>query len=526
MNEQVGKYLKPVKTFWGKQSKKKKITFISVLLGILLISVILVLILNTKQYAVLFSGISQEEAVEVTKMLNEQGTEYKAENGGTTILVDKQKEAIVRMQMSNAGHPRTAPNYDFFKSNVDFMTTESEKRTFKIYQLQERLKASIETIQGVKQAIVTISAPEDNGWAWEEDKLEATASVTLTLVSGSTLEPTQVNGIKKLVATSVPGLKAEKIAVVDSTGNELKSSDSMTYVDINNFKLDIENKFQNDVRNNIMRSIAPVYGEENITVTAKSTMSLDKKIKEIISNTPSTEDDKGIITESTVDKGAIKPQEAGGVPGTETNSDLPNYVGVADDGKTIYYKDYSNYKYAVNKITEQITTDAAQLQDLTVSVLINKKERLLNEEDSESVKRVIANAAGVSPAKVEVYNPEFKNTGTKPLDETPGGILENKVFIFSMSAAAMLLLIGLIVVFLINRKLKKRRNHEEVLEIGEQMNITIPQEKLPNMTEDLKNVPESKEQVLKKEIKEFSSNNPEIVAQLLRTWLKGDDDNA
>jgi len=58
------------------------------------------------------------------------------------------------------------------------------------------------------------------------------------------------------------------------------------------------------------------------------------------------------------------------------------------------------------------------------------------------------------------------------------------------------------------------------------MNITIPQEKLPNMTEDLKNVPESKEQVLKKEIKEFSSSNPEIVAQLLRTWLKGDDDNA
>jgi flagellar M-ring protein FliF len=33
---------------------------------------------------------------------------------------------------------------------------------------------------------------------------------------------------------------------------------------------------------------------------------------------------------------------------------------------------------------------------------------------------------------------------------------------------------------------------------------------------------QTKEQALKKEIGEFSTNNPEIVAQLIRTWIKGD----
>lgn len=31
---------------------------------------------------------------------------------------------------------------------------------------------------------------------------------------------------------------------------------------------------------------------------------------------------------------------------------------------------------------------------------------------------------------------------------------------------------------------------------------------------------ETREQVLKKQIKEFTSTNPEIVAQLLRAWMK------
>jgi flagellar biosynthesis/type III secretory pathway M-ring protein FliF/YscJ len=37
---------------------------------------------------------------------------------------------------------------------------------------------------------------------------------------------------------------------------------------------------------------------------------------------------------------------------------------------------------------------------------------------------------------------------------------------------------------------------------------------------------ETREQGLKKQIKELSSSNPDIVAQLLRTWIKeGEDDN-
>ena len=33
----------------------------------------------------------------------------------------------------------------------------------------------------------------------------------------------------------------------------------------------------------------------------------------------------------------------------------------------------------------------------------------------------------------------------------------------------------------------------------------------------------SRDALLKKEIRDFSTSNPEIVAQLIRTWMKGDE---
>ena len=35
---------------------------------------------------------------------------------------------------------------------------------------------------------------------------------------------------------------------------------------------------------------------------------------------------------------------------------------------------------------------------------------------------------------------------------------------------------------------------------------------------------DTKEQVIKKQLKEFTNSNPEIAAQLIRTWIKGDDE--
>ena len=89
-----------------------------------------------------------------------------------------------------------------------------------------------------------------------------------------------------------------------------------------------------------------------------------------------------------------------------------------------------------------------------------------------------------------------------------------------IGGGAVLLFIVLIVLFYIIKKHKKSKkegsSYQEAL-IAE----TKPKTVLP-AAEIILN--ETREQSLKKQIKDFSSTSPDIVAQLIRTWIKEGED--
>jgi flagellar M-ring protein FliF len=180
MSEQLKNIWKNVTEFWGKLNKRKKTLIIGGLLVLVIGALIITFILNNKDYVVLFRNMDEAESVEVMKQLQESKIDYKYQTDGT-ILIPKEQESLLRMQLAQAGHPRTGINYDIFTENIDFMTTDYEKRQYEIFQLQERLQSSIETIDGVKEAIVTINLPQDKSFAWETDKKESSASVKINL---------------------------------------------------------------------------------------------------------------------------------------------------------------------------------------------------------------------------------------------------------------------------------------------------------------------------------------------------------
>ena len=52
-----------------------------------------------------------------------------------------------------------------------------------------------------------------------------------------------------------------------------------------------------------------------------------------------------------------------------------------------------------------------------------------------------------------------------------------------------------------------------------------PQDAQKKIIEEQRAKQATKDEEITKEIQEFSSQNPEIAAQLIRTWLKGDDED-
>jgi flagellar M-ring protein FliF len=158
----------------------------------------------------------------------------------------------------------------------------------------------------------------------------------------------------------------------------------------------------------------------------------------------------------------------------------------------------------------------------------------LSDEELEKYGQMAAFATGVSADKIVVTTAEFvgseSSSGPEPAAES--GLLNlnrrQMMILAGICGGVFLLMIALIILF--SRKRRKaagqhaaaepeRPGLEEMLSgaaAGTSVKQNIPGQIVLN---------ETREQALKRQITEFSGGNPEIVAQLLRTWLKEDEDN-
>lgn len=522
MNEQITKYIQPVLQFWKKQTKRNKRVFIGGFGGLLLFSLLIMLILNIKIYTELYSGLNETEASQVIQLLQEKGIDCKLKSNGV-ILVPKNQVDTVRMDLATQGYPKSATNYDIFTSNTDLMTTEYEKRQLKIYQLNERLKATIETIDIIESAIVTISVPEQAGYAWEQNSEKPTASVMVQTKGGAALTPAQVKGIKQLVSKSVPGMDNAQVAVVDSTGTELQSADDVTQMDLAELGMVIKTKFEKDINDKVVKILNPIFGQGNYAISVSGIINLDKKIQEIISYTPSDEkNNTGVLeegsknTEKTTNGSGASG--ANGAAGTENNTE-PTYSGVTVDDNVVYIKNNETYKYLVNKVTEQVEHDSAVLDKLFVAVTINREA--MNENEKANIQQLVATAAATDVKNVYVYNNKFNGTVNFENENTDDNktALNTKQIIIMASALGITLIVVMIFIFII---VKRKKRHEETTYNTKESEDYTKQNEDMTVEDKIEFISETRQQKMKEVIQEFSRKNPEIIAQLIRSWLKED----
>lgn len=89
------------------------------------------------------------------------------------------------------------------------MTTDDENQTYKLYDLQNRIGATIRLFEGVKDAKVTIALGNKQKYVLDENASKPSASVTVITKTGYELTQKQAQGIQRLVSHSVPDLEME-----------------------------------------------------------------------------------------------------------------------------------------------------------------------------------------------------------------------------------------------------------------------------------------------------------------------------
>jgi flagellar M-ring protein FliF len=200
------KFLEQAKKITGKVSKK---IWIAALVVLVVAAVVIAVVLNNRPYTVLFTELSSDEASTIMSYLDDWGvTGYRLEDGDT-ILVPSSQEATLKAKLLMEGYPKTGFSYSTYYDNVSSLSTESERNRAYLLDLQDRMAATIRCMDGVKDAVVTISQGEDHTYVLDSSNVvEASASVTVTMNDSQMLSDQMAEAIRTLVSRAVQGRRS------------------------------------------------------------------------------------------------------------------------------------------------------------------------------------------------------------------------------------------------------------------------------------------------------------------------------
>ena len=537
MKEKFKEFWEKCKTFWGGLAKKVRIIIIAALAVVIVAAVVITVVLNNKSsdgYIVLFPDMTSEESTEVYLELQNKNVPTRINSEGEIEVPEAQWDNLV-YELAELGYPQSTPSYGTFFDNLSMTMTEFEKQQTLRFALQDRLQVTIERINGVKAAIVTINVPESSNYAWQENNESATASVTLTLENPDKFSPESVAAIKNLVAYSTQKMQPSDVTVIDAvSGTELLAAgidiieDDKEGLSDTEERINFANVFKNQYEQNAKTILEGIYGKGNVVAVANVTVDYDKITQEMKEYITDENGEGAKTTESVAYGGPDITVNAGGIVGEENNSDIPNYDNVDED--TLTNEDLTEYERYTEWVAGYILTQSEKAQgvvtDATISVVVKSDRATLTQNERDNLVALVRNATNIPNDKISVYNTQLlEEEQLGGGDDTAESISKKFILIICLIILTALLLI-ILIAFLLSRSARKklaaqrRESQRQIVSLQEELEETTRQSLV-----DAANDSTFQQQATANEVRDWVKLNPEITAAIIRSMIREDDSN-
>jgi len=335
-------------------------------------------------WAVLYTDLSEPDAVAVTENLKKNGYAYKIADDKKTILVPASQKDELRVYVAeNDLIKNSTPGFELL-DNLQLGSTDFKNNLTKQRIFQGELTRSIEKMSGIKSVRLQLAQPERS--IFEEQDEAPTASVMLILDPGYTLKSSQVKAIKNLVAYGVPRLTPEKVFITDQNGNSLSDENGKSSNDMESFK----SNFEKDTGDKITTVLEKIMGKGNVTVQVSADINFDSAKSTIESYIPvGTDKQQGVMTASQVEsENYVNPN--GGA------ANAPQTV----NGKNLNYtKQKASTNYSVSKEVKQVVYAPGAVKRMTIAVAANK---ILTAKEKEEIQNLVLSASGADYSRGDV----------------------------------------------------------------------------------------------------------------------------
>ncbi|WP_312629455.1 flagellar basal-body MS-ring/collar protein FliF [Scandinavium sp.] len=271
---------------------------------------------KTPDYRVLYSNISDQDGGAIVTQLSQMNIPYKFTEHGGAITVPADKVYEARLKLAQLGLPKGGEvGFELLDQEKFGISQFSEQVNFQ-RALEGELARTIETLGPVRGVRVHLAIPKPSMFVREQKA--ASASVTVNLSNGRTLDSGQVSAISYLIASAVPGLNADNVTIVDQSGRLLTQKGAQA---VQTSQLKFTNDLEADYQQRIQAILMPLVGRSNVKaqVTAQLDFTLHEQTDEQFQ--PNTDVNKMAIRSRQNSNSQQGGRNAiGGVPGALSNT--------------------------------------------------------------------------------------------------------------------------------------------------------------------------------------------------------------
>jgi len=450
LNNYFGILMNDFKKLWGGLDFGQKLAIL-LLLVVTSVTIAYFVAKSTEpQWGVLYSDLTEPDAVAVIENLKKAGYPYKMSDDKKTILVPiSLKEDLRLMIAENDVIHDSNPGFELLDKlqlgATDFQNKLTRQRIF-----QGELTRTIEKIKGINKARIQLADPERSIFS-DKDELPS-ASVMLILDPGVKIKPEQVKAIKNIVAYAVPRLTPERVFLSDQNGTPLsEEAGSSGQGDINDFRTG----FENSVSKKVSKVLDKLVGPNNYSVEVSAVINFDSARSTIETYLPANQDKaspQGIVS-STQTESEVYDNGAQGTP-------APAAVSATAGNKNLNYeKNKTVSTYNVSKEIKQVIYAPGNVEKMTIAVALNK---ILTTKEKDELKNLIASASGANADRGDLINitgmqfaPESDGSGNVKIMEEIQKTSQTDFLVKTVAPLAVVLILGLTALFVLSAFLKK-----------------------------------------------------------------------
>lgn len=392
----------PIKRVLNQPAVKKSLPLMVIAMALLAFALVYTLI-NAPSYRPIMTGVTETDQQGVYEALKQGEFKPVIDAGSGQITVPASRYHEARIYLASKGLPKTAATgLDALKDQSAMTTSQFMEQVRYNSAMEQELARSIQQIESIQTARVHLATTKPS--VFVRDRTPPKASIVVTPQSGRSVSPMQVQAIVHLVASSVPMLTPENVAVVDNFGKLMTDAESDASMGMNAGQTKHKQAMEDLYRQRVIQILAPIVGEAN--VRSQVNLSLDYSQTEVTVEDFDT-GGKGPKTRSEVnseDRNSAK--EAAGIPGTLSNTAPsapttslttaanPN-ASAGDERSTIATRSTRNYE--IDRQVRHTKSATGGVQRLSVAVVINERPPIAQPKNDKGEDQ---------PAKPNPYTPE------------------------------------------------------------------------------------------------------------------------